>query len=141
MAYALVVNAAIVRTGDIPQVFTRSDGSVVAGYHLRPDLWPADGWLPVEDEGPTPGPLQAGTVVLTVEAARVVRTWTAIADVPEAVNGDTLRTNAVAALAANRTFLAITTPTNAQTLAQVRALTRQVNALARLQLGRLDGTD
>ncbi len=45
------------------------------------------------------------------------------------------------ALTANRTFLAIATPTNAQTLAQVKALTRQMDALIRLQLNHLDGTD
>lgn len=141
MTYALVVSAAVARTGDIPQVWTRPDGTVVAGYHLRPDLWTGDGWLPVIDEGPTPGPHQTGTIVHTVEPARVVRTWTAIADVPEAVNGDALRTAATASLAANRYFLAIATPTNAHVLAQVRALTRQLNRLARLTLGQLDGTD
>ena len=141
MTYALVENATVTRQGDVPKVWTRPDGTTVAGYHLRPDLWPADGWLPIIDEGPTPGPLQTGTVVLTVEAARVVRTWIAIADVPEAVNAAAIRTAAAAALDANRTYLALASPTNAQNLAQIRALTRQANRLIRLQLGLLDGTD
>lgn len=141
MTYAFVVSNTITRTGGIPQVWTRPNGTVVVGYNLRPDLWPLDGWLPVVDEGPTPGPLQTGTVVLTVEATRVVRTWTAIADVPTAVNADAIRTAAAAALDANRTYLAIASPTNAQNLAQIRALTRQANRLIRLQLGLLDGTD
>lgn len=56
-------------------------------------------------------------------------------------NGDTLRQAARDALAANRAFLAVASPTNAQTLAQVRALTRQMNGLARLVINQLDGTD
>jgi hypothetical protein len=39
---------------------------------------------------------------------------------------------AKSALTGNATFLALGSPTNAQTLAQVRALTRQVNALIKL---------
>jgi hypothetical protein len=54
------------------------------------------------------------------------------------VNGDTLKAKAKAALAANSTFLALTAPTNAQVLAQVKSLTRQTNALIRLQLAELD---
>ena len=36
---------------------------------------------------------------------------------------------------ANRTFLALTSPTTAQSITQVQALTRQTNALIRLALG------
>lgn len=59
----------------------------------------------------------------------------------EASNEETLRTRASAALVANREFLAIARPTEVQTVAQVKALTRQMNALARLVLGDLTGTD
>lgn len=46
------------------------------------------------------------------------------------------------ALAVNAGFLALTTPTNAQAIAQLRALTRQANALIRLALTEPgDGTD
>jgi hypothetical protein len=56
-------------------------------------------------------------------------------------NEETLRTQARQAMDANRTFLALASPTNAQTLAQVKALTRQVQALIRFTLDDLSGTD
>lgn len=60
---------------------------------------------------------------------------------PERANRTTIETQATQALDTNRTFLANASPTNAQTLAQVKALTRQNNGLIRLLLNRLDGTD
>ena len=56
-------------------------------------------------------------------------------------NEATLRDRADQALAVNRAFLAISAPTNAQTVAQVKALTRQQNGIIRLLLRKLDGTD
>jgi hypothetical protein len=57
-------------------------------------------------------------------------------------NGVTIRSQADAALTANRTFLAIATPTNVQLSAQVRALTQQMNGVIRVAvLGKLDGTN
>lgn len=60
------------------------------------------------------------------------------ADLPVALT--TLLDKAGNALQSNATFLAIGSPSNAQVLAQVQALTRQVNALLRLQTGTLDST-
>lgn len=60
---------------------------------------------------------------------------------PDVTNRQALTDQAAAALATNRTFLALASPTNAQIAAQVKALTRQNNALVRLALGLLDGTD
>ena len=59
----------------------------------------------------------------------------------EDVNADTIRAQAQTALANNRTYLALGTPTAAQNTAQVKALTRQTQGIIRLLLGALDGTD
>ena len=53
----------------------------------------------------------------------------------------TLEERAIKALESNKTFLALTSPTNAQVLAQVKALTRQVNGVMRLSLNKLDKVD
>jgi len=57
------------------------------------------------------------------------------------VNEETLQEQALQALQNNRDFLAIGTPTNAQVLAQVKALSRQMNGAIRMLLGQLDGTN
>lgn len=56
------------------------------------------------------------------------------------VNIATLQSKASAALTLNATFLAIGSPTNAQTLAQVQLLTRENSTIIRLLLGSLDTT-
>ena len=58
----------------------------------------------------------------------------------EVLNEAALRSKAQTALAANSTFLAITSPSNTQTLAQVRTLTRECNAIIRLLIDQLDST-
>lgn len=69
-------------------------------------------------------------------------TETSTATVPtEVANADTLRERAKQALDANKTFLAKTSPTNAEVVAQVKLLTRECSALIRLAIGTLDATD
>jgi hypothetical protein len=60
---------------------------------------------------------------------------------PMAANWGVLAGKAATAITNNQTFLALATPTPAQAAAQIQALTRQVNALIRVQLGILDATD
>ncbi|MBA3356233.1 MAG: hypothetical protein H0U18_09945 [Pyrinomonadaceae bacterium] len=57
---------------------------------------------------------------------------------PLVFNERSLYTKAQQALAVNATYLALATPTVAQNTAQVKALTRECNALIRLLLGSLD---
>lgn len=59
----------------------------------------------------------------------------------EDANARSLFSAADQALTNNRTFLALSSPTAAQNAAQVKALTRQMNGVIRLLLGRFDGTD
>ena len=56
-------------------------------------------------------------------------------------NRESIKAQAKNALESNRDFLALQSPTNAQTLAQVKALTRQNIGVIRLLLNELDGTD
>lgn len=65
----------------------------------------------------------------------------AITDDPVIVNRDTLAAKAQTALNVNAAFLALASPTNPQVLAQVQALTKQFNALIRIDLGLLDSTN
>jgi hypothetical protein len=53
-------------------------------------------------------------------------------------NGDSLRTKMQQTLVANATYLALTTPTTAQTTAQVARNTKAISGIARLLLGQLD---
>jgi hypothetical protein len=56
-------------------------------------------------------------------------------------NEDAIRTAARQALAVNRTFLDLASPTNAQTLAQVKHLTRVANGLLRIELADFASAD
>lgn len=69
---------------------------------------------------------------------------TLVASEPEVIaetNKRSLEAKSNTALTANATYIAIASPTNAQTTAQVKALSRQNNALIRLLLKKLDTTN
>ena len=61
-------------------------------------------------------------------------------DPTRVANKTTIESQALTALANNKTYLGIT-PTTAQNTAQIKALTRQMNGVIRLLLNKLDGTD
>ncbi len=68
---------------------------------------------------------------------------TAVANEPEVIaetNKRSLESKANTALTGNATYLALASPTNAQNTAQIKALTRQNNALIRLLIKKLDTT-
>lgn len=78
-------------------------------------------------------------IVITLAEAKAL-----VGATPEgarSVNEKTLLDRAGQALTSNREFLDVAAPTNAQSLAQIKALTRQVNALIRLVTKNLDATD
>ncbi len=73
--------------------------------------------------------------------AQVSHTETTPEQQTQQTNRRTIEQQATDALATNRTFAGIASPTAAQTTAQVKALTRQTNGVIRLLLGQLDATD
>lgn len=105
----------------------------------------SDGTRTIErwtNEG-TPGyytgnPLTKQRDLTAAEAQALAEMDTAIA---AGTNERTMRDRILAAQDANRAFLAITSPTNAQVANQVKALTRQLIGHNRLLLGDLTGTD
>lgn len=93
----------------------------------------------------TGGLLTFGYLTDPVLAPALLSSWgTTIASNPTpqtpARVRSTLEDKVVVALTTNNTYLAIGAPSSAQNTAQVKALTRQVNALGRMLLGLLDTT-
>lgn len=147
--YALVQSGAIVRFGLPPSARRLDDGKWVLGLADAPEaLKAACGYLPVVDVA-RPADTATHTfdrsVVLSAGVPTVVWTQRPLS-VPElseraaATNSVTIRDQARLALEANATYLAVASPTNAQVVAQVRSLTRQINGLIRLEVNALDAT-
>lgn len=83
------------------------------------------------------GPAKQSQIQAVVDAYVFDPAWAGPAGSPEA-NLALIRQRAAQALTVNATFLALAAPTNAQVVAQVKALTRECNALLRMMLNALD---
>ena len=79
--------------------------------------------------------------VVTAEAQAPIDAAKVAAEQTASTNARTLEDQAIAALAANKVFYSRASSTTGQVLTQVKALSRQNNALIRLLLKRLDGVD
>ncbi len=64
-----------------------------------------------------------------------------VAEATASANAATIRAQALTALSNNIAYLAVVGPTNAQVVAQVRALTQQMDGVIRLLINRLDATN
>lgn len=138
--YALVQGDTVVQVG-APRVWF--DGA--RWWDFRPGdpaTFAAAGWLPVTE---TARPDDTATEFYTVSVDLVggvpTQVWVADPKPVEQVNRETIEAQAVTALTANTAYLAVNNPSQAQAIAQVEALTRQVNKLIRLVLNRLDDTE
>lgn len=149
--YAHVVDNTIQSVGGLPTAARRLDTRqwVLGLRDADPTFQQACGYLPVTD---VPRPADTATTTWDRSVELVAGTPTVVwterpmtpteqANVTANTNRTTIQDQATAALATNRTFLAIVTPTNAQNAAQIKALTRQNQGLIRLQLNQLDSTD
>ena len=140
----------------LPTSTERGPGRLETKLSDGASLGPPDtGWTPelaalcgfvvvVETVAPVATAAQVVESAVTLPGGVPTRTWSVRAKTPDEVDADTreanrstIETRARNAITTNAAFLAIGAPTNAQVVAQTKALTRQVNALLRLQLSDL----
>jgi hypothetical protein len=153
MSFAFV-DQGVATVGRLPKSARRLDtrqwvmGLVEAPTELRE----ACGWFQVtEAAAPNVTADQVAEVSVAVVDGRPVQQWTIRAKTADELAADTatrvsddLRTRMRAAVTDNAAYLAIGAPPNAQNLAQIRRLTRQMNALIRATVGGdllVDSTD
>jgi hypothetical protein len=120
---------AVYDLGQIRALAQARFGAGIDCNEVRPDIIRV--YLPS-----TPNP--AAATAWTNDLATYTLTHPTAADV--ATNLAALQTKAQTALTNNATFQAIASPSNAQTLAQVQALTKQCNGIIRLLLNLTDTT-
>ena len=149
--YAQVTANEVTTIGNLPTSARRLDTQEwVMGLATAPDtLVQACGYYPVTDV-PKPADTATDTFDRSVQLVNGTPTvtWTQrpmtadeLAAATATKNRATIQNQATTALANNRTYLAIATPTTAQMRAQIDALTRQHQGMIRLLLGQLDGTN
>lgn len=153
MTYALVVGGIIQSTRNTPPPAARR---LDTGAWVTPldGIWTealaaACGWLPVAVVARTADTAtHTSDYAVTLVGGVPTDTWTVRAKTQAELDATTSTTNGAALLAKaataltnNAAFLAVASPTNAQAVAQVKALTRQVNALIRLARRDLLSTD
>lgn len=154
MRYAHVTNGTVDRYGRVEQygdLWNLRDGDNITGHTALAEITAA-GWKPVVEAA---RPQLAvgetyGDQVVTVRADDVLVSYPVVPEPAEVANERTIRSRIPPAIAANLAWLPRTAqnptgrtsaPTNAQLLAQVDALTRQMNGVLRLLDARLDSTD
>ncbi len=151
MSYALVVSNSIQTEGGLPLSARRQDTQqwVMGLRDASVTLQRACGWyLVVEVARPADTPTHTYDRTLTLPAGIPTVTWVQRLKVQAEIdaatadtNNTTLRQQAETAITNNIDYLAIVGPTNAQVVAQVRALTRHVDGIIRLVIGKLDSTN
>ena len=147
MLYAHVTSGVVDQVGT-PPATAFANGRWWDLRTLDPAALAACGWVEaVETARPADTGTQTSDMSWTVAGGKATQTWTVrdktsaeLASDTAATNNTTLRDQARTALDTNTTFLAVASPTNAQVVAQVKALTRQCNGLIRLTIGALDST-
>lgn len=147
MAYAFVQDD-VATPGSLPKSARKlSTGEWVMGLATAPvELVEACGWYVIT---PVAAPAYNAAThkleqTVTVQTGRPVQTWSVVVlnaaellEVARNATAATLETQARNAIESNSTYLAIGAPSNAQVVAQVRALTQQNSAIIRRVLALL----
>lgn len=151
--YAHVTNGIVDAVVGSPPYIVRTDERDWDLRSLDPVVLAEAGWYPVL-ESPRPADTASTTWVPVFQPAFVdgvsvvMQSWQEVPKSAEqldaenaATNESTIRDRARQALDINAAFLANGAPSNAQVLAQVRALTKQATGLIKLDLRDLDSAD